>query len=341
MPMDGLEAPRYGGPGAALIARQELSSRRSWPGYATHMRTETTTESALPEISVGLPVYNGERFVATAIESVLAQDFAAFELMICDNASSDDTEAICRQFARRDSRVRYVRNATNLGAMGNFRRVFELTNGRYFRWLSADDYIGKQSLSHCKAVLDARPDVVLCCTQTDFVDADGRTLRHYDETQQLEQDTAFGRFRAANAQDPWCNAIYGLIRRDVLARTRLMGSFGGSDAVLLAELALYGRFAEVPERLFFRRIHQQAYSFEISTERMRVFYTPQDQQKRSLILYTWRHLLEHAKAVGRSPLSLCEHASLWLYLLRMLWWSRRTLSVEAADFARSLVHSRN
>jgi glycosyltransferase involved in cell wall biosynthesis len=287
---------------------------------------------ARPLISVGLPVYNGARFVAQAIESVLGQDCADLELVICDNASTDGTEAICEDFARRDARVRYVRNGSNVGAMANFSRVFELSRGHYFRWLSADDYIGPGALSQCVAVLNARPEVVLCCTKVEIVDGTGASLRPYDEVQALEQPTALERFRAAKNQDAWCNAVYGVIRREALLRTRLMGVFGGSDAALLAELALHGRFAELPEPLFFRRVHEQAYSYANSPEQMRKFYAPQSRQKRSLILYTWRHLLDHWQAVGRAPLPTRERVQLRSHLLRMVVWNRRVLSSEILSY---------
>src|SRR3954470_1068595 len=92
-----------------------------------------------PRVSIGLPVYNGQRFLAPAVSSLLAQTFADFELVICDNASTDDTEAICRRFAERDPRVRYHRNEQNVGAAPNFNRALALSTGQYFKWAAHDD----------------------------------------------------------------------------------------------------------------------------------------------------------------------------------------------------------
>jgi glycosyltransferase involved in cell wall biosynthesis len=300
----------------------------------------TSMSSGAPSVSVGMPVYNGAQFVARAIESVLNQDLSDLELVICDNASTDETQSICMDYARRDPRVRYFRNEKNLGAMANFSRVFELSRGNYFRWLSADDYVGPGALALCKAVLDQRPEVVLCCTKVDIVDGDGEVLRHYEELQQLEQPGALERMRAAKAQDPWSNAIYGLMRRDVLARTRLMGAFGGSDAALLVELSLHGRFAEVPERLFFRRLHREAYSYTSSIEQMRKFYAPQSPRKRALILYTWHHLVDHWRAIARAPLAPRERLALRIYLFRTALWSRKQLAIELVAYAHSFVRAR-
>ena len=120
--------------------------------------------SAVPEpaVSVGLPVYNGERYLAEAIESVLRQTFADFELVISDNASTDRTAEICRSFARADGRVRYHRNEANLGALPNFNRVFDLGRGRYFKWAAHDDVLRPELLRRCVDVLEDNRDAVVC-----------------------------------------------------------------------------------------------------------------------------------------------------------------------------------
>ena len=110
-----------------------------------------------PRVSIGLPVYNGERFLVQAIESVLAQTFEDFELIVCDNASTDASGAIAQTYVERDSRVRYFRNASNLGAARNFNRTFELSRGEYFKWLAADDLIAPTYLERCLAALGPRP----------------------------------------------------------------------------------------------------------------------------------------------------------------------------------------
>jgi glycosyltransferase involved in cell wall biosynthesis len=94
----------------------------------------------MPLVSVGLPVYNGERYLSRALDSILEQSLSDFELIISDNASSDTTEAICRDYARRDPRIRYVRQRENLGAPRNWNFVVHEARGRYFKWASASDY---------------------------------------------------------------------------------------------------------------------------------------------------------------------------------------------------------
>ncbi|MCH9054911.1 glycosyltransferase [Synechococcus sp. PCC 6716] len=92
-----------------------------------------------PKISIGMPVYNGARYIREALDSLLAQTFTEFELIISDNASIDNTEAICREYAAKDHRVRYIRQSQNLGASANFKFVLDKALGEYFMWAAADD----------------------------------------------------------------------------------------------------------------------------------------------------------------------------------------------------------
>ena len=118
------------------------------------------TSGAPPRVSIGLPVFNGERYLARAIESVLGQDFRDLELIVCDNASTDRTPEICAAYARRDARVRYFRNPRNLGAGPNYDRCFRLARGEYFKWAAHDDRLAPDYLSRTVAALDAAPEAV-------------------------------------------------------------------------------------------------------------------------------------------------------------------------------------
>ena len=115
-----------------------------------------------PKVSIGLPVYNGEPFLSETIDAILAQTFKDFELIICDNASTDDTERICRRYAARDKRISYYRQHHNIGAAGNFNRVFNLSSGEYFKWAAHDDLIAPEYLARCVEILERDRSVVLC-----------------------------------------------------------------------------------------------------------------------------------------------------------------------------------
>ena len=123
-----------------------------------------------PLVSIGLPVFNGDRFLRESIDSLLAQSFSDFELVISDNASTDDTSAICEEYERADSRIRYVRNKTNIGGFRNHNKVFELSTGKYFAWASHDDIRLPKYIESCVEVLERSRETILCYTKTTIID---------------------------------------------------------------------------------------------------------------------------------------------------------------------------
>jgi glycosyltransferase involved in cell wall biosynthesis len=225
-----------------------------------------------PTVSVGIPVYNGDTYVAEAIESILAQSYGDFELLIQDNASTDRTEEICRAYQNRDPRVSYVRNEVNVGAIPNFNLVFQRARGPYFKWAAHDDICAPDFLRRCVEVLDREPEVVLCSGQTRLINDDGSPVRYdadsrcyvtndgtpvgiVDPEHRAEGAQPAGRFWDVLVRTMRTFEIFGLIRSDVLGRTRLHEPYYGSDKVLLAELSLNGRFRLLPEVLLYRRCH--------------------------------------------------------------------------------------
>ena len=221
----------------------------------TRGHPEPGTSPALPRVTIGLPVYNGDAFLAAAIDSLLAQTYRDFELIISDNASTDDTERIGRAFAAADPRVRYERNATNIGLAGNFNRVFRMARGELFKWAAADDVCLPGYLAACIAVLDAHPDVVLAYGKAEFIDAEDHALAITDPGWHLSQESSVARFRQVMASGHWVNSLIGVIRSEALARTGLLPSYPGGDFILLGELSLQGKLFEVPDVLFRRRLH--------------------------------------------------------------------------------------
>src|SRR3972149_7037346 len=119
-----------------------------------------------PKVSVWMPVYNGERHLRNAVQSILGQTFRDIELIISDNASTDRTEAICREYASKDPRVRYYRNPKNLGAPENINSVFRRATGRYFKWAAANDECDPRFMEACVQILDERPNTVLAYPRT-------------------------------------------------------------------------------------------------------------------------------------------------------------------------------
>jgi glycosyltransferase involved in cell wall biosynthesis len=273
----------------------------------------------MPRVSIGLPVYNGERYVAETLDSLLAQTFGDFELIICDNASTDRTEQICRAYADRDARIRYVRNPRNLGAAGNYRRAFVLCSGEYFRWANADDLFAAEGLARCVEVLDAQPSAVLTYPRTRFIDEQGGMISDYADNLHIQSAKASERFAQVLHRLGFVNVIYGLMRADALRSTGLLRSFPQGDIPLVAELALYGTFYEIPEFLFFRRLHPGAMSSRDDVAAIQEFFDPST--KGRVVMTQWRLLGSHTCSVMRSPLGLAEKARLGRFLARMaLWW---------------------
>ncbi|HEU4930136.1 MAG TPA: glycosyltransferase family 2 protein [Candidatus Krumholzibacteria bacterium] len=294
-----------------------------------------TVSQSQPRVSIGLPVYNGQAFLAHAIESVLGQSFADLELIVSDNGSTDRTRAIAEQYAARDARVRYVRSETNQGAAWNYRRAFDLARGEYFRWAPADDWFAPDSVAVCVAALDANPDAVLCYPKTSLVDKSGEVIRAYDDRLDLRSSDPAERFRLALAQIGLVNVIYGLVRTSALGKTRLMGSFVGADEVLVFELALQGKFLELPQSAFYRRIHEKAFSQMTATADKQAFFDPQTRGR--FYLYLWQHYRQCLLGIAHAPVSLVTKVRAAAVLLRTAVSVRRRLWSEAVTGARRLL----
>jgi glycosyltransferase involved in cell wall biosynthesis len=209
-----------------------------------------------PALSVGLAVRNDPRGVRRCIESVLSQDFTDLELVICDNASDDDTVETLEGYAREDPRVTVAVNPVNIGSHENMNRVLELSRGTLFRWISADDWLEPHALSEGVRALERHPDAV-GVTSGFTIHAPGAAPRFEqyagefpsspDASRRFERMLWF--FHAGDAKyDP----IYGIYRRDQLMRSGRIRPSERTDWLLTAELALMGPIVHVAERLAHR-----------------------------------------------------------------------------------------
>lgn len=272
-----------------------------------------------PRVSIGLPVFNGEEFLSYAIGSILAQTYTDFELIISDNASTDGTEAICREYAASDRRIRYYRNDRNLGAAVNFNRTFELASGEYFKWAAHDDMLAPEYLEQCVAALDAHPDAVLCQTLVEQIGEFGEFLSNFDTS-------------ATGANSPWPSErfgasvltfhhaidVYGVIRAEALAKTPLHLPHAGSDKALLADLALGGPFTYVREPLFIHRDHPGRFVHKAlkSRDEILVWYGADRSAKQ--VWSWWRHYRALFGLVARRVPDRRERLRCYGHLLRWL-----------------------
>lgn len=276
-------------------------------------------------LGIGLPVYNGERFLRRTVESLLAQTFSGFELIISDNASTDGTEDIAREFASRDPRVRYRRHGRNLGMAANYNFVFGLAKGEYFKWATADDPCEPRFMERCLAVLDDDPGVVLAYPRARFVDHDERPLDIHDPGFPLDFEPPAERLRYAIGADTWVNAILGVMRTEALARTRLLPWYPGGDYLLLGELCLQGRFIEIPEPLLLRRIHPEA-SSQLARDPERILRYVAGRGR--IALPAWLRLRDHCRTILASKLRLADKLSLLRTLLQATHRRRERLARE-------------
>lgn len=218
-----------------------------------------------PRVSIGLPVYNGERYLAAALDALCSQTYTDLEIVVSDNASTDATQAVCREYAVRDPRIRYHRADRNGGLAWNFNRVVELAQGEYFKWAAYDDLCAPTFVERCVQRLDADPQAVWCHAWTCYVDSRGEPLAGFEPLGFLGNGHGLSRasarpsqrFYAVMAGPGEVYDMYGLMRMAALRQTGLHRPFYGADRILLAELSLLGRYAEVPEVLFFARRHPE------------------------------------------------------------------------------------
>ncbi|WP_165865565.1 glycosyltransferase family 2 protein [Vallicoccus soli] len=264
-------------------------------------------------MSVGVPVYNGEEFLAEALEGVLRQDFRDLEVVISDNGSTDGTQGICERYAAQDERVRYLRSDVNRGLAWNFNTVFHEGRGEFFMWNAADDVRLPGMVGACVAALDADPGLVLAHTRTTYVDERSRPFKVWPRTDRATQANPSERFGDVVLHEAECFPAHGVIRRSALLGTALHGGYPNSDNPLLAELALRGRFLELDEELFHRRDHPGRSMRAFTTTRARnAFFDPRRSGK--VTLPRWRVGAEYARGVHRAPLPQAEKARCYAYL---------------------------
>jgi glycosyltransferase involved in cell wall biosynthesis len=273
-----------------------------------------------PTLSVGLPVYNGQNYLAESIEALLGQSYEDFELIISDNASTDDTADICRRYQEKDSRIRYFRQEHNIGGAPNHNFLVEQARGELFKWASDDDLYARDLLEHCVTALEEFPQVVLAHSWTALIDDSGTVTKAVRYSLATSSPSAPERFRSllfASAGDD----DGGVIRMDVLRRMPLLGSYHHSDRTLVAELALRGPFYQVPDWLYFRRDHAERAERAFKT--VRAWCANLDPRRDSALRnpvirlyaeYAWGFVT----AIRRAPLTPAEKCLCYRHLAQWL-----------------------
>jgi len=287
-----------------------------------------------PLVSIGLPVYNGERYLDAALRSLVDQTYANIELIICDNASTDATSEICLKYTRSDPRVKYFRNETNIGGANNHNLCFGHANGKYFRWAAHDDVLSPDLIEKCVDFLERNPSIVLCCTDCVVID---------------EWSVARGTYRCVNGSSPDifkrfvqlagghpCYEAYGLMRRDIVQKTGLLRNYPDADRTFLVHLGLFGEFHSIAEPLFQKRDHpgMSTHKFPDFYHRYEWFGEGHKNRLAPPHLVQFCHLLE---VIWSSPIPAAIKLKCYAYMLKWIVRHRAWLAYEMPRFWRRLI----
>lgn len=219
----------------------------------------------IARVSIGLPVWNGEDFIGQALDSLLTQSFSDFELIIADNASTDGTEAICRSYAAADPRIRYYRNAQNIGLQANTQKVLDLATAPYFMWACHDDLWDSSYVAKLVQELDGSDSLVLAGSNAASIDENGTLRNFYDNCAVYAPASTYAlarRLICAHPQGGHATLIVSVMRTRV-AKQLGLASFGGIrvhnrgkyawDKRAIFRLAFEGGFHVSNETLYFHR----------------------------------------------------------------------------------------
>jgi glycosyltransferase involved in cell wall biosynthesis len=281
------------------------------------VRPLQATATQTPLLSIGLPVYNGGQYLPECLDSLLGQTFTDFEILISDNASTDDTAEIVKHWQkyRQDPRIKYRALPVNLGAIYNFNHCLRWAQSPYFKWQAVDDLCRPDFLKLSLETLQGVPRAALACPRTVFIDEAGRRLWEHGQRLHLTQASPADRLLDLLTTVELGNASYGVTPTATLRRIGGLRDHPSSDLVLLGALALQGALLEVPEPLFLRRLHRYQ-----SRRRGAQGLARWHGRSRAFRFEHWRVLGGFVGAIYRANLALDE-------TIRCFWalsyWTRR------------------
>lgn len=295
-----------------------------------------------PIVTIGMPIYNGAPTVRATIESVLAQTLTDFEFIISDNASTDGSGAICEEYAAKDKRIRYIRNAKNIGGADNYNRIVGLANGKYFNWIPCDDVILPRFLEACVAALDANPKAALAFTKARMIDTNGDRIHEYEgatledgwSANVTQRYRRFTREIARNYGITVPNYVHGVMRPSAMEKTHLQRRFLGQDDNLVAELLLAGEVCEVPELLKYIRYHPGSSGWieNWNAKHVQHWYVPDETSSFMRVFRLgWRHRLEYFRIVLAADATPYEK-------LIMTYENLRAVYLRVRNKARAYLH---
>lgn len=286
------------------------------------------------KVVIGLPVYNGQKYLGAAIESHLSQSFGDFDLVISDNGSTDATPDICAGYASKDARIKFLRSPENRGILWNHRRVFEAVDSpnQYFRWAGADDIMEPGLLQAMVEVLNLRPEVEAVVPDTKNIDEHGQVIGSMARTLDLQSTDVFERAHDVLVANYQHVIAYGLLRASTLRLMRTGPNYIGWDPIFVWELALRGQMVQLAGPVLLRRFHAGSISRVKTAKEMRKWVEPTSKAGMGLPHWTWAY--ERARALMACPLSAHDRFRIGALLARATLWQRGALMRDITQATR-------
>ena len=278
-----------------------------------------TNDKKRPFVSVGMPIYNEGKYLEKTLDSIISQfkdSSFDYEIIITDNASTDSTKNIVNEYMLKYPEIKYVKNKRNLGSVDNFNKAFRLSKGKYFMWAAGHDLWSARYITACLKVMQSDEDVVIAYPKMLWIDENGSKLNYKSGFVDTRGNHVYSRFNLTLWTD--AHAIHGLIRSDVLKKTSLMRYTIATDGILLAELALAGEFAYVPEEVWYRRKIRGGEILEQQVER----YKKELFSGRGYIqskLPNWKIPYEYFRVIWNGPLTFNNKIHLALVVIPVVF----------------------
>ena len=293
-----------------------------------------------PLVSIGLPVFNGEDFLESSIDTLLSQSYKNIEVIVCDNASTDNTQVIVERYCSKDARVKYYRHEKNLGAALNYNSTFDMSSGRYFKWAAHDDIIHENYIEQCVIAMEQDKSISLVQPLTGQIDGNGVVTGHLYTSHEtvIPKTTSNIELYRILIQDrgAWVR-IFGLIRSSILKNTPLIDNYVGSDLTLLGELGLNGNVRDIDSVLFWRREHAETSTtgkYKARRKRLNWFDTSKNP---SVALPEWRLNTEMFRSVVRQNIPLSNKFSCGMAILGRMWIKKRLLVKDILYVAKDFI----
>lgn len=265
----------------------------------------------------------------------MSQSFEDFELVVSDNASTDSTPEILERFAERDPRIRVIRQSKNVGAARNFNLLFDETKADIFKWCAHDDRLAPDFLLETYSTLQAAPDAVLSHSHTIIHDMDQNTQEVFAPAFSMALDDPAARLREVFLHGSRCYEVFGLIRRNALEKTDLIGNYRGGDNALLHRLALLGPFVIVPKPLFILGRHaDQSTSLLKNSQAYHAWFTG---QRNKISFPDWIYLFATWRSTAGLDLTLSKKLRCYKELLAETYRRRAKLRQNLRVAAETLI----